>query len=79
MTFTLHGSDARVKYSVKGSGEFGILYMYVYSRDGGDPIGEISVDGSDSGETYLYPDEGEYYIEVGSANCSWSFTVEELR
>lgn len=81
--FKLTGADeTRLKYSVKG-GSSVVCGIYVVPKgtdlktDGGIPEVMVSDAGKDT--TYLSSPEGEYFLEVTSANCSWKVTIEEKR
>ena len=81
-SFHLGGSDARMTYEVTG-GDPLVCGFYVVEKgksiqkDGGFPETMISEASKDT--TMLSKGAGDYYIDVTSANCKWTVTIEELR
>ncbi len=81
-TFPLTGADARMKYEASGSGSL-IFSAYIVAqgdsleKSGGFPEVMVTKSGSDS--TMLAKDAGDYYLDVNSANCDWTITIEELK
>ena len=81
-SFHLDGSDARMTYKVTG-GDPIVCGFYVVEKgksiqkDGGFPETMISEAGKDT--TMLSKGAGDYYLDVTSANCKWTVTIEELR
>ncbi len=80
-TFTLTGADARLVYTVKG-GSYASVSFYVVAKgdslasDGGFPEADAGA-GSDS--TMLAQEPGAYYLDVLSANATWTVRIEEYR
>ncbi|OQP49767.1 hypothetical protein A4H97_28160 [Niastella yeongjuensis] len=79
-SFHLNGGKARVKYSFKAD-EMGMFAFYVVpegtdlNKEGGFPDGESEK--TESSETYITKEAGNYYISVNSANGNWDISVEE--
>lgn len=77
--FHLSGGKAKVKYTYKA--DVGLFSFYVVPegedvmKDGGIP--EVMTQQSESSETYITKDEGNYYLYVNSANGNWDVSVEE--
>jgi len=80
--FHLGTGQKRLLYNVVGS-EMPGLSVYVVAQgdsleqSGGFP--EVSPDVAGPGETVLVQDEGDYYLDVSSANCTWQVTVQEMK
>jgi hypothetical protein len=78
-SFHLSGGKAKVKYTYKA--DVGLFSFYVVPegedvmKDGGIP--EVMTQQSESSETYITKDEGNYYLYVNSANGNWDVSVEE--
>jgi hypothetical protein len=82
--FTYSGGKARLKYEFNTGQYGGIFSVYVVKegvsimKDGGFP--EVMLDGSETGESSLsHLKKGNYYLEISSANGSWTIIVEELK
>lgn len=83
-SFTYGGGEARLRYEFDGDADFGVFSVYVVKkgedvmRDGGFP--EVMLTAPESGESNLsHLRKGEYYLNVSSANGTWSIVVEELK
>jgi hypothetical protein len=80
--FHLGGGQTRLTYQIKG-GDFATALIYVVEkgssleRDGGIP--EVMPDGPGKDSTELAKDEGDYYLDVKAANCTWTVTIQEKR
>jgi hypothetical protein len=76
--FHLSGGKARVKYSFKES-EMGIFSFTVVpeGEDDGASLPEAEAEKSETSESYITKEAGNYYIAVNSANGDWEVTVEE--
>jgi len=81
--FTYNGGKARLRYEFNSS-DFGVFAAYVVKEgvdimtEGGLP--EVMLDGSESGESNLsHLRKGNYYLNISSANGSWTVIVEELK
>lgn len=78
-SFHLSGGKAKVKYTYKA--DVGLFSFYIVPegedvmKDGGIP--EVMTQQSESSETYITKDEGNYYLYVNSANGNWNVSVEE--
>jgi hypothetical protein len=81
-SFHLGGGEARLTYKVTGK-SMPICTIYIVEKgdslkeSGGFPEAMVTKAGSDS--TMLAQGEGDYYLDVTAANCSWTVTIEELR
>lgn len=81
-SFHLTGNDARLTYKITGKSSL-ICGIYVMDKgtslkeSGGFPEVMVTKAGSDS--TVLSQGEGDYYLDVTAANCSWSVTIEEMK
>lgn len=81
-TFELTGNKARLTYEVSGNNSV-IASIYVLKegmsleKDGGFPEVMISEPSSDT--TYLTKNAGTYYLDITSANSSWTVKIEEER
>jgi len=77
--FHLTGGKARMKYTYKT--DMGLFSVYVVPegedimKEGGIP--EIMIEKSESSETYITKDAGNYYLSVNSSGGDWSIVVEE--
>jgi hypothetical protein len=77
--FHLTGGKARIKYIYKT--DMGLFSVYVMPegedimKEGGIP--EIMIEKSESSETYITKDAGNYYLSVNSSGGDWSIVVEE--
>jgi hypothetical protein len=83
VAFKYTGGKARLRYDFHGD-NFGMLAVYVVKdghsimREGGFP--EITIDGSESGESSLsHLSRGNYYLDVTAVNGFWAVTVEEFK
>lgn len=80
--FTLTGAQARLRYTLQGDSN-SALAVYVIGeghtleKDGGSP--EINADKPGTDETMLVKDAGRYYLDVNSANGTWTVVIEEYR
>ncbi|MGV9805327.1 hypothetical protein [Micromonospora chersina] len=80
--FHLGDGQARLTYTIKG-GQFATAAIYVVekgkslAKDGGFP--EVMADAAGKDTTELAGGEGDYYLDVKAANCTWTITVQELR
>jgi hypothetical protein len=78
-SFHLSGGKARLKYSYKT--DMGLFSVYVMPegqdlmKEGGFP--EIMTEKSESSETYITKEEGNYYMNINSSGGDWTVTVEE--
>jgi hypothetical protein len=78
--FHLSGGKARIKYTFKAD-DMGLFIVSVLPegvdimKEGALP--ELNTDKSESSETYITKDAGNYYLNVNSANGDWSIVVEE--
>lgn len=78
--FHLNGCDTRMTYNVQGDTS-PLVAFYVQDsgtqleKDGGIPVASPTESGR--GETTLRRDEGDYYIQVVSANAEWQAQVQE--
>ncbi|NQS97241.1 MAG: tetratricopeptide repeat protein [candidate division Zixibacteria bacterium] len=79
--FELSGAPAIMKYKI--TGESSTLYICIVNEGqdimetGGFP--ELSVDGAETGESWLYKKRGRYYLSIISANGNWNVVIEEKR
>jgi len=79
--FELTGGPAKILYELRG--EMSMLYVYVMKEGeilmetGGFP--EITIEGAESGESYLHKRRGKYYLDVTSANGRWNIIIQEER
>jgi hypothetical protein len=80
--FSLTGGPAHLSYTIRGDSNYATASIYVVAagdsldKSGGFPEVD-SGPGSDS--TVLVQDPGRYYLDVNSANASWSIVVQEYR
>lgn len=80
--FELTGGQTKLSYVVKGN-TMPLCSIYVMEEgtslqeSGGFPEVMIQQAGSDT--TYLNKGPGRYYLDINSANCSWTVTIEEER
>jgi len=81
--FTYSGGKARMRYEFN-SDDFGMFAAYVVKegedimREGGFP--EVMLDGEESGESNLsHLRKGNYYLNISSANGSWTVVIEEFK
>jgi hypothetical protein len=85
--FKLTGAPAKITYRLTADSDevadFVAAYIYVMRKgtnlqdDGGFPVAMPSKEGS--GSTALHLKKGTYYLDVTSANCSWTVAVWEKR
>lgn len=81
-TFALKGGKTKLTYDVKGGTTIAFA-VYVLGeghsleKEGGFPEVSLSEPGTDS--TFLTKKAGNYYLDVKSANSTWSIKVEEER
>lgn len=81
-SFTLLGGDQQLVYKVTGTDPV-LCAIYIMAKgtslasDGGVP--EVMVDKTESSDTQLVEDPGDYYLDVSAANCQWTVDVQELR
>ena len=81
-SFTLTGGEQKLSYNVTG-GDMVLCAIYVVPKgtslesEGG--FAEVDLDQAGPGDTQLVKDPGEYYLDVSSANCQWTVTIQELR
>lgn len=74
--FSISGKRWKVIYTITGDNDYATFYATSYEP--GDDFGDSIVMGADeSGETIMYT-KGEFYLDMSSANCSWTVTVQEL-
>lgn len=83
-TFELTGSEARMKYTFKGSGDTVLGGIYLLNegtdlmKDGGIP--EVMIQEAGPGTTALHKSAGPYYLDVNSVGFTgWTVTIEEKR
>jgi hypothetical protein len=84
-SFTLSGGEQRMTYRVTDSAGYGsvICAFFVVPEDesletgGGAP--EVTVQQPGPGDTMLVKEPGNYYLDITSANCQWTLTIQELR
>jgi hypothetical protein len=80
--FALTGAQARLRYTLQGDST-SVLAVYVVEeghsvqKDGGSP--DVNVDKPGTDETMLANPAGRYYLDVNSANGTWTVIVEEYR
>ena len=78
-SFALSGVKTRIKY--KFSADIGMFSIYVVPegqdimKEGGIP--EVMTQQSETSETYITKDAGNYYLHVNSSGGNWTITVEE--
>ena len=78
-SFHLNGGKARIKYSFKA--DMGLFSFYVVPegedvmKEGGIP--EVMTQQSETSETYITKEEGNYYLNVNSSGGNWTIVVEE--
>jgi len=81
-TFDLLGGEQKLKYSSTG-GDYSLCYIYIVEEgksldiDGGFP--EVSLDGTQEGETFLRKSTGRYYLHIKTVNGSCSASLTELQ
>lgn len=83
--FIYDGGDAKLAYDFKTNNSYGgafVVYVVKKGVDinetGGFP--ELTLNTSESGESSLsHLSKGEYYLNVMSANGTWSISVQELK
>ena len=79
-SFTLAGGKARIKYKFT-AGDMGIFSFYVVPegndvmKTGGIP--DVMIQQSETSETYITEDAGNYYLNVNSSGGNWTISVEE--
>ncbi len=80
-TFELKGGKTRLTYDVKGNSVVTAIYVLKegasLEKNGGVPEVMISEAGTDT--TFLAKGAGTYYLDVSSANSSWTVKIEEER
>ena len=76
--FHLNGGKARVKYTFKEN-EMGAFSFTVVpeGEDDGASLPEAEAEKSETSESYITKEAGNYYISVNSVNGTWNLTVEE--
>ena len=76
--FHLSGGKARVKYTFKEN-EMGAFSFTVVpeGEDDGASLPEAEAEKSETSESYITKEAGNYYISVSSVNGTWDLTVEE--
>lgn len=80
--FSLEGGKQRLTYTITGD-ELSIVAIYVMEegktldKDGG--FTEVTADGPGSDSTFMFKGSGNYYLDVSSANVSWTIKIEEER
>ena len=78
--FHLSGGKARIKYTFKEA-DMGMFSVYVVPegvdlmKEGGFP--EVDTEKSESSETYITKDAGNYYLNVNATDGDWTIVVEE--
>jgi hypothetical protein len=81
-TFTLYGGKTKLTYNVKGTTAV-IVSIYVLpeghslQEQGGFPEVTVTEPGTDT--TFLTKKAGNYYLDISSANASWTVKIEEER
>ena len=81
-TFSLEGGKQKIIYNTTG-GDMTMCYIYVMNegtsldQEGGFP--EVSVMGSESNETMMRKDKGNYYLDMNVVNGNCDVTIQELR
>lgn len=78
--FHVRGRQWRISWDVDGQAREDVVSFSVWAYS--DPSGQASKgsgsqDGSGEGQTYIRSGPGTYYLDVSSANASWSVKVEE--
>ncbi|UAY52764.1 hypothetical protein [Ferruginibacter albus] len=79
-SFALGGGKTKVKYDYKDNSGAGVFSFYVVPegedvmKTGGIP--EVMIQQSESSETYITKDPGNYYLNISSTG-NWTITVEE--
>ena len=77
----LKGGKTRLTYDVKGNSVVTAIYVLKegasLEKNGGVPEVMISEAGTDT--TFLAKGAGTYYLDVSSANSSWTVKIEEER
>lgn len=74
--FSISGKRWKVIYTITKDNPYATFYATSYEP--GEDFGDSIVMGADeSGETVMYT-KGEIYLDITSANCSWTVTVQEL-
>jgi hypothetical protein len=85
-TIHLGRGENILSYSVTGATSEGLPKLPVWAiyvmqngtsldKDGGIP--EVTMTQSGPGQTHLIQNEGNYYLDIKSANCVWSVTIQE--
>jgi len=81
-SFHLGSGETRLTYKVTGK-TMPVFAVYVVDKgdsidkSGGIPEVWVSKAGSDT--TMLAQGEGDYYLDVKAANCTWTVTIEEMK
>ncbi|OQP56082.1 hypothetical protein A4H97_21120 [Niastella yeongjuensis] len=78
--FHLSGGKEKVKYTYKNADMWWFSFYGVSEgedvmKDGGIP--EVMTQESESTETFITKDAGNYYLYVNTANGNWNLSVEE--
>lgn len=79
-SFKLQGGEQKLIYTIK-SGDMVTAAFYVekagwdLTKDGGFPLVMPDKAGKDS--TMMSKDAGKYLVQVESANCDWTVTIQE--
>ena len=83
--FKIKGEEWRIRWSFEDSGEFGdetngLFIVNIYRVGDSVITDQFSHTGlSSSDMSYIYEGEGEFYLDITTANAkSWSITVEDL-
>jgi hypothetical protein len=82
-TFYLGAGEKRLLYNYIPNEYGGVLAIYVMkdgtsiTKQGGFPEATPEIAGP--GETRLTQEPGVYYLHVGSTNCEWQVTIQEMK
>lgn len=77
--FELTGGKTRLTYELKGNMSMANIYVMEegsnLEKDGG--FAEVTVTETGKDTTFLTKGAGKYYLDISSANGSWSVVIEE--
>jgi hypothetical protein len=79
--FELTGAEARLRYSLQGSGSNLAIWIVPEGRTPGDEgvVHEVAADGSTQQEVLIQKAPGHYYLFVKSTSGTWSAEIVENR
>ena len=79
--FTIHSKTWKIVYTAKvtsiGSGVFGIFAYKVGEDTYTDSIMASFQNGKASNESYIYEGNGDFYLDINAANCTYDIIVYE--